>query len=120
MPKCKYPLEQTEKELGTWTTNMIIPDAGRYNGDLTATDQRLIFLSKYKFDFSLAGLMGMAFFESIGEQEYMIIPRKDIQSVTPKKSFISKRAIVMMKNGEEMIIDYGMLNIDPILKALGV
>ncbi len=117
MAKCKYPLKENEQELGTWTTNVILPDAGRYLGDLTITDQNIIFLSK--FDTSLNSIIGMAFFETFGEEQYMVIPRIKIQKITPKKSMFNKRVTLMTEDNNEFIIDYGMLSIDPILKALG-
>ncbi len=116
MAKCRYPLEESEVELGTWTTNLIIPDVGRYVGDLTITDQRVIFLSK--FDTSLGAIIDKIAFETVDEEQYMIIPRSIIQKVTPKKGMLNKRVILMTEGDDEFIIDYGMLSIDKIVNAL--
>ena len=117
MPKCKFPLESTEKELGTWTTNFLIPNVGRYLGDLTITDKRIIFLSK--FDTSLQSVINMAFFETFEDEQYMILPRENISQVIPKKSLLNKRVTLVSKDNEEYIIDYGMLSINAIVDALG-
>jgi hypothetical protein len=116
VPKCKYPLEASEKELGTWTTNLVIPEIGRYLGDLTVTDKNVIFLSK--FDTSLNAIMDKALFRSIDQESYMVLPREEIQSITTKKSLLNKRVKLMTKDNKELTIDYGMLSIDPIVKAL--
>ncbi len=116
VPKCKYPLEASEKDLGTWTTNVVIPEIGRYLGDLTVTDKNVIFLSK--FDTSLNAIMDKALFRSIDQESYMVLPREEIQRITAKKSLLNKRITLMTKDNNELIIDYGMLSIDPIVKAL--
>lgn len=116
MPKCKLPLDNSEKEMGTWTTNFLIPNVGRYVGDLTITDKRIIFLSK--FDTSLNSVINMAFFETFEDEQYMILPRENIKEIIPKKSMLNKRVTLVTNNNEEYIIDYGMLSIKAIVDAL--
>lgn len=116
MPKCKLPLQNSETELGTWTTNFLIPSMGRYLGDLTITDKRIIFLSK--FDTSLDSVINMALFETFEDEQFMIIPRDNITKIIPKKSMLNKRVTLQTENNEEYIIDYGMLSINAILEAL--
>lgn len=116
MAKCKYPLEPSEHELGTWTTNFIIPDVGRYLGDLTVTDTNVIFLGK--FDISLNAIIDKAFFRTIDQESFIVIPRNQIQSFSAKKSILNKRITLMTSDNNEFIIDYGMMSVDPIVKAL--
>ncbi len=116
MPKCKLPLENSEKELGTWTTNFLIPNVGRYLGDLTITDKRIIFLSK--FDTSLNSALNMAFLETYEDEQYMILSRDNINKVIPKKSMLNKRVTLVTKDNEEYIVDYGVLSINAIVDAL--
>jgi hypothetical protein len=116
MAKCKYPLEPSEHELGTWTTNFIIPDVGRFLGDLTVTDKNVIFLGK--FDMSLSAIIDKALFRTIDQDNFMIIPRNIIQSFSAKKSILNKRITLMTTDNNEFIIDYGMMSVDPIVKAL--
>ncbi len=116
MSKCKYPLESSEHELGTWTTNFIIPDVGRYLGDLTVTDKNVIFLGK--FDLSLSAIIDKAFFRTIDQDNFIVIPRNQIQSFSAKKSILNKRVTIMTSDNNEFIIDYGMMSVDQIVKAL--
>ena len=48
----------------------------------------------------------------------MVLPREEIQSIATKKSLLNKRITMITKDNNELIIDYGMLSIDPIVKAL--
>lgn len=116
MAKCKYPLDSSEQELGSWTTNFIIPDAGRYLGDLTVTNKNIIFLSK--FDTSLEAILDKAFFRAIDQEQFIVIPRDQVQSFTAKKSLLNKRITFVTNDNNEFIIDYGMMSVDPIVKAL--
>jgi|GEM_PF-1238181 len=116
MPKCKLPLDSSETELGTWTANFIIPDTGSYFGDLTITNKNIIFLSQ--FDISLSSIVDVASFEIYGNKHFMIIPRKRIVQITPRKSMLNKRITIMTSDNSEFIIDYGVLSIDSILSAL--
>lgn len=116
MTRCRYPLRETESELGTWTTNFIIPDTGSYFGDLTITNKNIIFLSQ--FDISLSSIIDLAYFEIYGTDQYMIIPREKIVQITPRKSMLNKRITIMTSDNSEFIIDYGVLSIDSILSAL--
>lgn len=116
MAKCKYPLESSEQELGTWTTNFIIPDVGRYLGDLTVTEKNVIFLGR--FDVSLSAIIDKAFFKTIDQENFIVIPRNKIQSFFAKKSILNKRVTIMTIDNIEFIIDYGMMSVDPIVKAL--
>lgn len=116
MAKCTFPLDSDEKELGTWTTNFMITDIGRYLGDLTVTDKRVIYRSK--FDTSVNAILDQTFFKTIDEEQFLVIPREKIQSITPKKSMLNKRITLVTDDDNEFVIDYGMLSIDSILKAL--
>ena len=116
MAKCTFPLDSDEQELGTWTTNFIISDIGRYLGDLTITDKRVIYLSK--FDTSLNAILDKALFKTIDQSQYLVIPREKIQSINPKKGMLNKRITLVTDDDIEFVIDYGMMSIDGMLKAL--
>lgn len=116
MAKCKYPLKEKEKELGTWAINFIISDAGCYPGMLTITSMNIIFLSK--FDISLSSIIDIASFESFGTNQYMVMDRKNISKITPRETMFNKRITIMTSDNNEFIIDYGLRSIDSIQKAL--
>lgn len=116
MAKCRYPLQKKEKELGTWATNFIISDAGRYPGDLTITNMNIIFLGK--FDISICSIIDVASFETHGTDQYMVIDREKISTITPRETMFNKRITIMTSDNNEFIIDYGLRSIDSIQKAL--
>jgi len=116
MTECRYPLKEKEKELGTWTTNIIISDAGCYPVTLTITNINLIFHGK--FEMSLSSIIDIARFETHGIDHYMIIARKNITKITPRKSVFNRRITIMTCDNNEFIIDCCMHSIDSILEAL--
>ncbi len=116
MTECRYPMHENEKEMGTWTINLIINDLGSYHGDLTITNMNIIFFGK--FDSFLNSIIDIASFETYGTDQYIVIARKNIVIITPKKSALSKRITMMTCDNNELIIDYGLLPIDSILKVL--
>ncbi len=116
MTTCRYPMHKNEKELGTWTTNFIIPDTGSYHGELTITNMNIIFLGK--FDSSLNLIIDVASFETHGTDQYMVIAREKIAKITPRKSALNKRVTIMTQDDYELIIDCSLLSVDFILDAL--
>lgn len=116
MAKCRYPLKETEKELGTWDTYFIISDAGRYPGTLTITNKNIIFLGK--FDISLSSIIDIASFATHDTDQYMVIDRKKISKITPRETMFNKRITIMTSDNNEFVIDYGLRSINAIQKAL--
>lgn len=116
MTECRYPLKEKEKELGTWTTNIIISDAGCYPVTLTITNINLILHGE--FEISLSSIIDIAIFDSHYLDQFMIIPRKNIIKITPRKSVLNKRITIMTCDNNEFIIDCCMHSIDSILEAL--
>ncbi len=125
MPKCLYPLEESERELGTWTTNFVLPDVARYIGDLTVTDCNLIFRLRGQMSMNMLAsfllpdiISGQPLYRTIGEDQYLVYPKDKIKAIIPQKSFLKKKIILQTDEDKELIIDNGMLSIDPILQAL--
>lgn len=116
MAKCRYPLQEKEKLLGTWAANFIISDAGSYAGDITITNKNIIFLGK--FDISLSSIIDTAHFKTYGNDQYLIIPRAKIAIITPRETMFNKRITIMTSDNNEFIIDNGLRSIDSIQKAL--
>jgi hypothetical protein len=112
----KFSLDPEEQEVGHWTTNFLPGQGGRNTGKLTITDKRVIFHAQY--DTSLSGLVSEAIFYKFGDEGYFIIPRDQIKLVETKSSFINKRVILNLENGQKHTIDNGMLSIDKIVASL--
>lgn len=125
MPRCLYPLEDSERELGTWTTNFVLPDVARYIGDLTVTDRNLIFRLRGQVSMNMLAsfllpdfISGQPLYQSIGEDQYLVYPKEKIKAIIPQKSFLKKKIVLQTSEDRELVIDNGMLSIEPIIQAL--
>ena len=110
------PLEEGETSLGTWTIMYLPPGGGRYNGSLNVTDRRLIYDAK--FDISASGVVDDALFLKWGSEGYVVIPKDRISRVEAKKSFLAKKVVVALDDGQEHVFSYGMMSIDKVLDAI--
>ena len=108
-------LETGEIKYDTWTVNYIPPQGGKYNGKLTVTNNRIIFIPM--MDISWKGLAGGSMYE-YGAKGELIISKKNIGRVDVSKSFISKKVMVTLTNGDVHQIDYGMLSVEKIYDAI--
>jgi hypothetical protein len=110
------PLDEGERSLGSWTILYLPPGGGRYNGSLNVTDRRLIYDAK--FDVSASGVVEEALFMKQGSEGYVVIPKERIRNVEAKKSFLAKKAVVTLDDGQEHVFNYGMMNIDKVVDAI--
>jgi hypothetical protein len=105
-----------ENKIDTWTILYIPPGGGKYNGKLTITNKRLLYDAKY--DVSAKGLLSEAMFIKWGSEGYLEINKSDISDVQVEKSFLSKKAIVTLKDGSRHTFNYGALNVDKVADAI--
>ena len=112
----KFNLEQGETEIGNWTILYVPPNGGKYNGKLVVTNKRLLYDAK--FDVSFSGMLEEALFVKFGSEGYITIPKERITNVDVQKSFISKKVIITLDNGQKHTFDYGMLNVDKVAEAI--
>ncbi|MFH0895458.1 MAG: hypothetical protein V2A54_13560 [Bacteroidota bacterium] len=108
-----FQLEPGETQLGKWTLNYKGPDGQAFLGPLIVTNTRLLFNAKYD-QFESAGMAhGLKYTHG-----HIIIPKELISNVGVEKSFLKKKVIVSLDNGQQHIFDYGMLGIDKIVEAI--
>jgi len=112
----KVELLPEEKIINTWTLVYTSPKGETYNGKLTVTNQRLIYDAK--FDMSMRSVVEEALWFKFGSEAYIVIPKSRIQNVEAQKSFFAKKAILTLDNNERHTFNYGLLNIDPVIKAI--
>ncbi len=112
----KFQLEPGENEIDTWTILYIPPKGGKYNGKLTVTNKRLLYDAK--FDVSFGGMIEETLFVKFGSEGYVVIPKERIKNTEVKKSFLSKKVILTLDNGEVHTFDYGALNVDKVAEAI--
>lgn len=125
--------ERGENLLGKWTVNFEIGKDFRYLGKLFVTDKALYFDAQY--DTSLDGLLenigvsagvgvgaSLLFWKEIVDQwkknGVIEIPKSEIRDIKVKTSLINKRVIMTMKDATEVVVDYGMLSVKKIAKAI--
>jgi hypothetical protein len=118
-------------ELGNWAMNYLPPEGGRYTGKLKLADDKLKFTSLYESSnktivkaifldvgsFAAAG--GHTVYRySNNDEVHVELPVTEIAAVKATKKGLMKQAVVTMRDGEEFVFDYGMLNPKKIVKAI--
>ena len=111
-----YEMLPDEKVIDTWTILYETPKGGKYNGKLTVTTKRLLYDAK--FDVSSKGMIEETLFVKWGSEDFVVIPRDRIKEVEVTKSFFAKKVILTLDNDSKHTFNYGMLNIDPVAKAI--
>lgn len=114
----KIQLQHGETKIDTWAILYQPPGGGKYNGKLTVTDQRLLYDAK--FDVSAKGLLREAMYIQWGSEGYLEIRKKDIVRIETQKSFFAKKVILTLTDGTKHSFNYGMLNIDKLVAAIGI
>lgn len=105
-----------EVEIDTWTVQYYSPAGDRFNGKLKVTNKRLLYDAKYNV--SAKGMMEEIMFIKWGSEVFLAINKEEIISVEVEKSFFAKKVIVVLSNGTRHTFNYGMLNIDKLVKAI--
>jgi hypothetical protein len=114
----KYSFQPDEKIIDTWTVIYNPPHNGKYNGKLTVTNKRLLYDAKY--DVSAKGLLEEAMFIKWGSEGFLEIFKSNIEDVATEKSFWSKKVILTLTDGSKHTFNYGVGNIDKLVKAIEV
>jgi hypothetical protein len=112
----KSELQQDETKIDTWSILYTPPGGGKYNGKLTVTNKRLLY--DVKFDASAKGLLSEIMVTKWGSEGYLEINKADIREVEIEKSFLAKKAIVILRDGSKHIFNYGVLNVDRVAEAI--
>jgi len=113
----KIDLLNGEQIIDTWTVMYSPPSGGKYNGKLTVTNKRLIYDAQLDISWKAISEENMTL--SQGNAKFLAIPKELIKSVEADKSFFAKKTVVTLKSGEKHVFNYGMLNIDPVVAAIG-
>ena len=116
MSKFPFTLATDETIIDTWTIIYMGSGDLTYNGKLTVTNKRLLYDAKY--DVSAKGILTEAMFLKWGSEGYLSFDKADIGQVDVEKKFLSKKAIIYLKDGTRHIFNYGVLNIDKLVEAI--
>ena len=104
-------LQPGEAMIDAWTLYYLPPEGGKYNGKLTVTDRRLIYVASD--DASLGGVLAHS--RARGRIE---IEKSDISSIDVKRSLLSKKALLTLSDSSLHIFDRGAMSIDKIVAAI--
>jgi hypothetical protein len=116
MSQLKFELLPDEKIIDTWTLLYIPPNGGKYNGKCTVTNLRILYDAK--FDYSVKGIIEESLFIKWGSEGFLVIPKNRIANVEVKKSFLDKRVMLTLDNGQIHTFSYGAMNIDKVVDAI--
>jgi hypothetical protein len=109
-------LEQGETKIDTWDLYYILPSGEKYLGSFMVTTRRLFFDAKSEGS-ALGFIEATSPFapNSLGIYE---ISKARIRSVELEKSFLSKKAVITLDNGEVHKFDRGALSADKVIDAI--
>jgi hypothetical protein len=105
-------LQPGETAIDTWTLLYTPPGGGSYNGKLTVTDRRLLYDAK--FDASVLGTLA-----NVAASGQLVIDKSDIVNVEVQKKMLSKKALITLADGSVHVFNYGVMNIDKVVAAIG-
>lgn len=113
----KIELLPGESPVDTWNI-MYLPDSGnKYNGKLTITNQRLIY--DVRFDADAAPSMPGEMYARWKKEGYVEIFKSEIRQVNVEKTVMVKKVTIILADGSEHTFNYGVLNIDKVVAAIG-
>ena len=107
----KLELQPGETVIDTWTLFYLPPEGGKYNGKLTVTDRRLIYVASD--DASLFGVLAHA--AASGRIE---IDKADIGAIDVRRGLFSKKAELTLADGSKHAFDRGAMSIDKVVAAI--
>jgi hypothetical protein len=99
-----------ENLIDHWTVNLII-GGSRYTDKVHITNQRVLVAKNF------APQLGAVPVQAVGT-EWIGIPKSAIVRTEPKSSLLNKRVTLHLEGGSTLVIDRGILSIQPILQAL--
>jgi|GEM_PF-332114 len=105
-----------EERIDTWTILYEPPNGGKFNGKLLVTNKRLLYDAG--FDYSTKGILEEFAFIKWDSEGFLEINKEDIIGVETKKSFLSKKCIITLKDGSKHTFNYGAMNIDKCAAAI--
>ena len=104
-------MQPGETPIGTWTLFYIPPEGGKYNGQLTVTNRRLLYCATD--DASLTGVLN-----NRAARGFLEIGKDEIVGLEVQRKLFSKRAILTLADDSVHTFDYGAMSIDKCVAAI--
>lgn len=83
--------------------------------ELIVTTQRI--LLKPMFELTYDGFWDL-YYGKRTESKFLCLDKSKIDRVETSKTFFAKRMIIFLQNGKKIILNYGVLSVDNIVKAI--
>ena len=109
-------LQPGEEIIDTWPLHYSPPGGGKFEGRCTVTNQRIMYATRLGQELrqKLAEFMD----PSKEDREYLIIPKERIADIETEKTYLEKRVILILDNGQRHEFSYGALKIDRVVEAM--
>ena len=108
-------LEPGEKIIDTWPLLYSPPGGDRYEVRCTVTNKRLMYGGAgMRITADLTGLVD----HTTGNRNWLVIPKHRIRQIETRRSYLEKRVILSIDNGQQHEFSYGALNIDRLVDAI--
>jgi hypothetical protein len=112
----KITLLPGETAIDTWTLFYTPPEGKKFNGDLTVTNQRLVYRTIYDAAYNPASYH--VSFNKDDKDIIYSISKADISQVDVQKNFLSKRVIVTLADGTKHEFNRGAMSVDKLMDAI--
>jgi hypothetical protein len=112
----KITLLPGETTIDTWTLFYTPPEGKKFNGNLTVTNQRLVYRTIYDASYNPASYH--VSFNKDDKDIIYSISKGDISHVDAEKSFLSKKVIVTLADGTKHEFNRGAMSVDKLMDAI--
>lgn len=112
----KITLLSGETAIDNWMLFYTPPEGKKFNGNLTVTNQRLVYRTLYDASYNPA-----SFHVTFSKEDKDIIysiSKADITNIEVQKSFLSKKVIVTLADGTKHEFNRGAMSVDKLVDAI--
>ena len=111
-----FELQPGEEIIDTWPLIYSPPGGGVFDGRCTVTNRRIVYASE--LDITVKEILAEFIDPNKGNRGYLVIPKTRIMEIEAKRSYLEKRVILTLDNGQRHEFSYGALNIDRLVEAM--
>jgi hypothetical protein len=111
-----FELLADEQIIDTWPLIYLPPGGGKYDVRCTITNKRIMYTSN--IDTKVKMKLAEFIWCSPDNRECMVIPKTRIRLIKTEKTYLEKKVILTLDNGQQHAFSYGPLNIDRVVEAM--
>jgi hypothetical protein len=109
-------LQPGENIIDTWSLFYTPPEGKQFNGNLTVTNQRLVYRTLYDAAYNPASFH--VTFNRKDKDIIYCISKADIAHVDIQKSFLAKKVIITLADGTKHEFNRGAMSVDKLVDAI--